>query len=146
MNKLVLLFLFFLFSYVLFCQTTNTDRIKPRKLTYNNFVNDYSTNDTSVVIIDLFFTKKENAVYNQMSLLPISLGLTIIPQTRLIGVGTTFISFPLFMNGGYVLIKYRKKKLYKVLVEYNKTKTLPKWVRRKVNKLLDYYDAIQTEY
>ena len=48
------------------------------------------------------------------------------------------VSFPFFVNGSIVLIKYRKKKLQKVLIEYQKTRTLPKWVRKKVNKSLDY--------
>jgi hypothetical protein len=146
MHKIATLFLLFLTSTISICQKSNEGNIKPRKLTYNEFVSDYSINDTSAVIIDIFFDKKENAAIAQMSFLPITLGLSVIPYTKLIGMGTTIISLPLFVNGTYMLIKFRKKKLYKVLVEYKKSKTLPKWVRKKANKLLAYYEAIQTEY
>jgi len=36
-----------------------------------------------------------------------------------------------------VWIKYRKKKLQKVLIHYKETKELPNWIRKKVNKSLE---------
>lgn len=128
-----------------FSSFSQDEKIKFRKLDYNDF-GKYSINDTSAVIIDIFFDKKDNAALGQMSFLPVTAALFVIPPTRVIGAGTTLISFPLFLNGSYMLIKYRKKKLYKLLIEYKKTKTLPKWVRRKANRLLDYYDAIKAGY
>ena len=81
-----------------------------------------------------------------MSLLPLSIVLFAIPPSRLIGVGTAVISVPLFLNGSYTLVKYRKKKLYKVLVDYKKTQTLPQWVRKRANKLLVRYDDLEMDY
>jgi len=45
-----------------------------------------------------------------------------------------------------MLIKYRKKKLYSVLTVYKETNMLPKWVRKKANKQLAYYEMIKAEY
>jgi hypothetical protein len=145
MNKLILLFLFFLLCTTSFSQIDDSEKIKARKLTYSDFI-ELSFNDTSSVVIDVFFLEKERAIYNQMSLFPLTLGLIAIPQTRLIGVGTAFISLPLFLNGNYLLIKYRKKKLYKVLINYKETRTLPMWVRKKSNKLLRRYAKLETYY
>ncbi len=145
MNKLVLLFSFLFLTSHLFSQIADGEKIKYRKLTYSDFTK-IAVNDTSIAVIDLFFSKKENAVYNQMSLLPLSLVLFAIPPSRLIGVGTAVISVPLFLNGSYTLVKYRKKKLYKVLVEYKESKTMPKWVRTRANKLLVRYNDLEIEY
>ena len=146
MVKTALLFILFGIGSVLFCQTGKTEKVITHKLEYNDFVSDYSFNDTTAVIIDIFFDKKDNAATGEMLFLPITVGLVFIPQTKMIGAGTTLISFPLFLHGSYTLFKYRKRKLYKVLLEYKQTRNLPRWIRRKANKLLAYYNTIETEY
>ncbi len=142
MTKITLITLFTLIGFSSFSQD---EKIKFRKLDYNDF-GKYSINDTSAVIIEIFFDKKDNAAYGQMSFLPITVSLAVIPPTRTIGVGLSFISIPLFLNGSYMLIKYRKKKLYMVLTEYKKTKKLPNWIRKKANKTLEYYEMMKSEY
>ena len=102
MNKIALLLLFFTINFTSFCQTIKEEKVKTRKLTYNDFVSDYSINDTSAVIIDIFFDKKDNAGFGEMSFLPITVVLAAIPQTRMIGIGTTLVSLPLFLHGSYV--------------------------------------------
>ncbi|PCJ23525.1 MAG: hypothetical protein COA97_11420 [Flavobacteriales bacterium] len=140
MVKIILIITCILMSFFSFSQE---EKIKFRKLDYNDF-SKFSINDTSAVIIDIFFDKKDNAAIGQMSFLPITVAIFIIsPQ---ISVGLTAISFPLFLNGSYMLVKYRKKKLYKVLTVYKETQTLPKWVRKKANKQLAYYEMIKAEY
>ncbi len=136
--------IFFFFCLVMTTTSfSQEEKIKYRKLDYNDF-SKLSINDTSAVIIDIFFDKKNNMALGQMSFLPITVAVFIIsPQ---ISVGLTAISFPFFLNGSYMLIKYRKKKLYMVLTEYAATKTLPNWVRKKANKTLDYYETIKSEY
>ncbi|PCI94038.1 MAG: hypothetical protein COB15_15075 [Flavobacteriales bacterium] len=140
MIKITLITICFLISLTSFSQK---EKIKYRKLNYNDFTK-YSINDTSAVIIDIFFDKKDNTAISQMSFLPITVAVAIISPP--ISAGLTLISFPLFVNGSYMLVKYRKKKLYKVLTEYKETGQLPKWVRKKANKQLDYYEMIKTEY
>ncbi len=141
MTKATLIIICFLISLTSFSQAN--EKIKYRKLDYNDFVK-LSVNDTSAVIIDIFFDKKDNAAIGQMSFLPISVAIFVISPP--ISVGLTTISFPLFVNGTYMLVKYRKRKLYKVLDEYAETKTLPKWIRKKANKRLEYYEMIKSEY
>ena len=145
MSKPILLFAFLFLSLALFCQIADVEKINYRKLTYSDFTK-IAVNDTSIAVIDLFFSKKENAMYNQMSLLPLSIVLFAIPPSRWMGVGTAVISVPLFLNGSYTLVKYRKKKLYKILVDYQTTQTLPKWVRKRANKLLVRYNELEIEY
>ena len=141
MTKFVLIIVCCLMSLSSFSQAN--EKIKYRKLDYNDFKK-LSINDTSLAIIDIFYDKKDNAALGQMSFLPITLGIFIISPP--ISAGLTTISFPLFLNGSYMLIKYRKKKLYSVLTVYKETNMLPKWVRKKANKQLAYYEMIKTEY
>ncbi len=140
MTKFTIITVCFLISLSSFAQE---EKIKYRKLKYNDFIK-MSINDTSLATIDIFFDKKDNSAISQMSFLPVTLAIAVIsPQ---ISAGLTAISFPLFMNGSYMLIKYRKKKLYKVLTEYKETGQLPNWVRKKANKQLDYLEMIKTQY
>ncbi len=140
MKKITLIAICILMSFSSFAQE---EKIKYRKLDYNDF-SKYSVNDTSAVIIDIFFDKKDNAALGQMSFLPITVGIFIISPP--ISLGLTTISFPLFLNGSYMLIKYRKKKLYMVLTDYAENRTLPNWVRKKAKKQLDYYEMIKSGY
>jgi hypothetical protein len=140
MIKIAIITVCFLLSLSSYSQD---DKIKYRKLDYNDFLK-HSTNDTSAVIIDVFFDKKDNTALGQMSFLPITVAVYIIsPQ---LSVGLTLISFPLFVNGSYLMVKYRKKKLFMVLNDYKETGHLPNWVRKKANKQLAAYELIKSEY
>lgn len=143
MQKALLLVVFSIFiSLVVFSQ----DKIKPGKMSYGDFTKDFAINDTATVIIDLFFDKRDNGAYGEMIFLPISAGLVAIPQTRSIGTILTLISTPLFLHGCYILVKYRRGKLFKVLEKYRTTKELPKWVQKKVGKQLGLYKVMDREY
>ncbi|MGB0882250.1 MAG: hypothetical protein ACPGSO_04810 [Vicingaceae bacterium] len=119
------------------------EKMKYRKLDYTDF-RKLSINDTSQVIIDLFFDKKDNAGVGQMTFLPIT--LVIYPVSPVISGALTLVSLPLFINGSYMMVKYRKKKLYMVLTEYSDSGELPKWVRKKANKQLKYVELLKREY
>lgn len=120
--------------------------LKVCKYKYENF-KELSINDTSDAVIDLFFRKKESAIYNQMSLLPFSIILVAVPTpAQVVGLGSFVISGPLFINGTYTLVRYRKKKLKKVLIEYKEQGTLPKWVKKRTDKLLNEYKLLQIDY
>jgi hypothetical protein len=136
MQKLIFLFIFLGTSLIVIGNNPDSTAIKPRKLDYNDFIAKYSVHDTSSTIINIFFDKKSNSAIGQMSIFPISVALfSVLPS---LSVGLSAISFPFFVNGSVVLIKYRKKKLQKVLIEYKETRKMPKWVRKKVNKSLDF--------
>lgn len=117
--------------------------MKYRKLDYTDF-RKLSINDTSQVVIDLFFDKKDNAGVGQMTFLPITVAVYAISPP--LSAALTLISFPLFVNGSYMIVKYRKKKLYMVLTEYADNGTLPKWVRKKANKQLKYIELLKLDY
>lgn len=119
------------------------EKIKYRKITYTEFL-ELSINDTSEVIVNLFFDKKDNAGVAQMTFLPLT--LVIYPLSPIISSSLTLISLPLFINGTYMVIKYRKKKLHMVLTEYANSGTLPKWVRKKANKQLKYIELLKLDY
>lgn len=142
MNKILLLHLFIMFGSIAFTQ----NKVKPSKMSYSDFTKDFAFNDTANVIIDLFFDKKDNGAYGEMIFLPITIGLAAIPQTKAIGIPLTLISAPLFLHGCFILIKYRKGKLYKVLSNYKTTKELPNWLQRKVDKQLGLYKVVDKEY
>ena len=142
MKKIIIFTLCSLLSLSFFSQE---EKIKYRKLEYTDFTK-LSINDTSLVIIDIFFDKKDNAGLAQMSFLPITAALIVIPLTKPIGVVLTTISLPLFTNGSYMMLKYRNKKLHMVLTEYKKSNTLPKWVRKKANKHLFYIEELKSTY
>lgn len=134
--KYSIMFMLLILSISGFSENTDSIEVKVRKLDYNDFIAKYSINDTSSTIINIFFDKKTNYAMGQMSMLPIT--VAIFPLFPLLSVGTTVVSLPLFVNGTVVLVKYRKKKLQKVLIEYKETRSLPKWVRKKVNKSLNF--------
>lgn len=116
--------------------SSDTTEVKARDLEYADFIANYSVNDTSSTIIYLFFDKKDNAAKGQMVFLPITAGIFFIFPP--LGAGLSVVSVPLFINGSIMLIKYRKKNLLRILTEYKESRTLPKWLRRKVNKSLDF--------
>lgn len=136
MLKFILLIIFLANGVISFCENTDSSQVKARKLDYNDFIAKYSVNDTSSIIINIFFDKKSNSALGQMSIFPVT--AAFFPLFPVFSIGMSAVSFPFFVNGSVVLIKYRKKKLQKVLIEYKETRTLPNWVRKKVNKSLDY--------
>ena len=136
MQKPIFFFFFFLSGYNCFSQGADSLEKKARELDYNDFIGKYSVNDTSSTIVNIFFDKRTNAALGQMSIFPITAAL--FPLLPVFSLGLSAVSFPFFVNGSIILVKYRKKKLQKVLVEYQETRKLPKWIRKKVNKSLDY--------
>ena len=119
------------------------EKMKYRKLDYNYF-RALSVNDTSQVIIDLFFDKKDNAGVGQMTFLPLT--LAIYPLSPVISGTLTLVSLPLFVHGSYMLIKYRKKKLHMVLTQYAEDRTMPNWLQKKVNKQFEYVELLKLDY
>lgn len=136
MQKKILLVVFLLGCLTSFCQNNDSMVVKPRYMEYSDFIANYSVNDTSSTVINIFFDKKSNSAIGQMSMFPITAAL--YPVLPIFSVGLSAVSFPFFVNGSMMLIKYRKSKLKKVLIEYKETRQLPNWIRKKVNKSLDY--------
>lgn len=136
MFKIALFFCCIFFSLNAFCQK-DSSAIKPRKLSYNDFLVYYSFNDTSAAVVELFFDKKDNNAFTEMSFLPISAAIFLLSPP--IGIALSVISFPLFVHGSILLVKYNKNKLKRMLIEYKKSGFLPKNIRKKANKIIYYY-------
>lgn len=136
MQKYFLLLIMISSSPNLFCADKDTTIVLVRKLDYNDFIAKYSVNDTSTTIINIFFDKRNNSAKGQMSIFPIT--AAIFPLVPILSVGMSVVSFPFFVNGSVLLYRYRKSKLQKVLINYKENRTMPNWVRKKVNKSLDY--------
>ena len=141
MTKYILITFCLLISISSFAQ--EEEKLKYRKLDYNDF-RALSINDTSQTIIDLFYDKKDNAGIGQMTFLPITLAIYAV--SPVISGALTLVSFPLFVNGGYMMVKYRKKKLYMVLTQYAEDGTMPNWVRKKANRQLKYVELLKLDY
>ena len=76
---------------------------------YEQYIEKYGTDQTSITIIDLFFNKRNYSGIGQMSFLPVSSAVGIIVPP--IGLVTMAISTPFFVNGLLVRHKYSHKNL-----------------------------------
>ncbi|MBL1233314.1 MAG: hypothetical protein CMD31_09820 [Flavobacteriales bacterium] len=124
---------------------------KEHKLNYDEFVNQYGANDTSLAVIEIFFDKRENSAKGQMSFLPLSTAVAVIIPP--IGIGLMAASTPLFINGLIVNQKYNRRKLKNILDEYQSTNELPIKLQNKVNDFIEdeqeyerYYEDKLVEY
>jgi hypothetical protein len=135
MQKISWVFVFFFLHIGCSYAAEDSTVVKARNLEYSDFIANYSINDTSNTVIDIFFDKRNNTAKGQLSFFPIT--AAIFPLVPVISVGLSIVTFPMFINGTVVWIKYRKKKLQKVLINYKETHELPNWIRKKVNKSLE---------
>ncbi|KJS06077.1 MAG: hypothetical protein VR77_06580 [Flavobacteriales bacterium BRH_c54] len=124
---------------------------KEHKLNYDEFINKYGSDDTSLAVIEIFFDKRENSAKGQMSFLPLSTAIAVVFPP--IGVGLMAVSTPLFVNGLIVNQKYNRKKLKNILEEYESTNELPIKLQNKVNDFIEdeqeyerYYEDKLVEY
>lgn len=136
MRRLLILISLVSVFQVGFAQNDTTD-IPARKLSFNDFMAYYSTNDTSAAVIEFFFERKETNAVTEMMFLPLSAGVFLLSPP--LGFGMGVISVPFFIHGTYTLIRFNKKKLKRILIKYNETGYLPKNIRKKANKIIYYY-------
>lgn len=108
---------------------------KEHKLNYDEFVNKYGSDDTSLAVIEIFFDKRENSAKGQMSFLPLSTAIAVVFPP--IGVGLMAVSTPLFVNGLIVNQRYNRRKLKNILEEYESTNELPIKLQNKVNDFIE---------
>ena len=116
-----------------FAKDKKSKKVKQEKMTYNEYINEYGHDKTSLTLINLFFDKRDNAGIGQMSFLPVSSTIAIVYPP--VGVGLVAISCPLFVSGLITRNNYSHKKLIKTLEEYKINKTLPTKLEKKVNQI-----------
>ncbi len=142
MKKLYLVTVILLSSS--FCFSNSNSRVKNNKrLTYEEYITKYGTDDTSLAIIDFYFGKRETAGKGKMSILPVTAVLAVAYPP--LGVPMVLIASPIFISGFITCNKYSNKKLTKVLISYNETRKIPKGLRRKVTKMINMQQMLLAE-
>ncbi len=136
MKRAYLILAFNIIGLVSYSQSPDTIRdSKAYKLSYDEFQNQYGTDDTSAALIDLFFSKRDEKAFGQMTMLPLSTGVTLIMPP--VGVYLMAISTPIFVNGLIVQSKYSRKKLLAALNNYHDNQALSLSHQKKVTNLLE---------
>lgn len=90
---------------------------KTVRLNYDECIQRYGVDDTSIAIINIYFDKRYNAGVGQLSFLPVTAALTII--TPPIGVTLMVVSSPLYVNGAIKFNTYSQKNMVKTLNNYH---------------------------
>ena len=121
----------------------NAQENKPKKLSYEQYIIQYGTDDTSIAIIDIFFDKRENSGAGQMSFLPLSSAVIIVSPP--VGIGLMAISSPLFVNGLIISNKYSHKNLLKTLISYQNENILSRHNRKMVANLIQIQEDMRIE-
>ncbi len=128
---------------LIFILFSGLSHAKSNKLTYDEYIQQYGTNDTSIAIIELYFDKRDNSGIGQMSFLPLTTAVAaVVPP---VGVGLMAISTPLFLNGIRVRHKYSHKKLLSVLNTYHNENRLSDKLEQQVVQILEFQREIENE-
>jgi hypothetical protein len=143
MKNLFLISIIILLSNNCFAQKNHSENNKVHKLSYEEYMNQYGTDDTSKAIIEFFFDKREYSAAGKISFLPLSAAVTIaVPP---IGIGLMTISSPLFISGLITRKKYNHKNLIKTLDNYQNNNLLSANIKKKVGQLMEAQEAIYNE-
>jgi|GEM_PF-807486 len=144
MKKTYLILVFITAGLISYSQSPDSIRdSKSYKLSYNEFQNLYGTDDTSAALIDLFFSKRDEKAFGQMTMLPLSTGVTLVMPP--VGIYLMAVSTPIFVNGLIVQSKYSRKKLLVALNDYHENKLLSDSHQKKVTALLELNAENQAE-
>lgn len=103
---------------------------KTVRLNYDECIQRYGVDDTSIAIINIYFDKRYTAGVGQMSFLPVTAALTII--TPPIGATLMIVSSPLYVNGALKFNTYSQKNMVKTLNNYHNNSVLAEKMREKV--------------
>jgi hypothetical protein len=105
---------------------------QPKHYSYEQYIEKYGNDQTSITIIDLFFNKRNLSGIGQMSFLPVSSAVGIIVPP--IGLVTMAISTPFFVNGLLVRHKYSHKHLLIALEYYQSKRLLSERFKKEITK------------
>ena len=108
----------------------NRSEKKQARLDYEECIQLYGVDDTSIAIINIYFDKRYSVGVGQMSLLPVTAALTVF--TPPIGVVLMAASSPLYINGIVKFNKYSQKNMIKTLNNYRDNNILSDKIRFKV--------------
>lgn len=124
----------------------NRSEKKQARLDYEECIQLYGVDDTSIAIINIYFDKRYSAGVGQMSLLPVTAALTFF--TPPIGVVLMVVSSPMYVNGAIKFNKYSQKNMIKTLNNYRDNQILSEKIRDKVldfimNEKMDSDDLME---
>jgi hypothetical protein len=132
MKHILFFTLILLFSINCFSKQRTPKKKKEKQLTYQEYIDKYGDNKTSVTIINIFFEKRDNSGIGKMSFLPLCASVTVVAPP--VGAGLMVASFPLFISGLITRSNYSHKNLLKALQEYKTNQTLSKRLKKKVSR------------
>ena len=109
---------------------------KQARLDYEECIQLYGIDDTSIAIINIYFDKRYSVGVGQLSFLPATAAITFfIPP---IGIVLMAASSPLYINGMIKYKKYSQKNMIKTLKNYRDNQILSDKIRDKVfNFIMD---------
>lgn len=135
MKNLILITIILLMTNSVSAEKNRSEK-KQARLDYEECIQLYGVDDTSIAIINIYFDKRYSVGVGQMSLLPVTAALTVF--TPPIGVVLMAASSPLYINGMVKFNKYSQKNMIKTLNNYHNNNILAENIRNKVvNYLMD---------
>lgn len=135
MKNLLLIPIVLIMTNSVSAEKTRSEK-KQARLDYEECIQLYGVDDTSIAIINIYFDKRYSAGVGQMSLLPVTAALTFF--TPPIGLGLMIVSSPMYINGAIKFNKYSQKNMIKVLNNYHNNNVLAEKMRGKViNYIMD---------
>lgn len=129
MKNLILITIILLMTNSVSAEKNRSEK-KQARLDYDECIQLYGVDDTSIAIINIYFDKRYSVGVGQMSLLPVTAALTVF--TPPIGVVLMAASSPLYINGIVKFNKYSQKNMIKTLNNYRDNNILSDKIRFKV--------------
>ena len=144
MKKILLLSVIILIGNAVSAKKHKSEKnITTKQLSYDEYIQQYGTDDTSKAIIELYFDKRENCGAGQMSFLPVTAAVAVVVPP--LGIGLMTISSPLFVNGVVTMNRYSHKNMVKALNNYHTNKTMSRSIKKKVINLMIAEEEIRNE-
>ena len=107
---------------------------KTVQLNYDECIQLYGVDDTSIAIINIYFDKRYTAGVGQLSFLPVTAALTVF--TPPIGAILLVVSSPLYVNGAIKFKTYSQKNMIKTLKNYQNNNVMAEKMREKVENYM----------
>ena len=136
MKNLILIPIILLMTNSISAEKNSSEKQQQARLDYEECIQLYGVDDTSIAIINIYFDKRYSAGVGQLSFLPVTAALTFFNPP--IGVVLMAVSSPMYINGVIKINKYSQKNMIKALNNYHNNNILAEKIRGKViNYLID---------
>jgi hypothetical protein len=130
MKNLILISIILQMTNSVSAEKTQSEKKQQARLDYEESIQLYGVDDTSIAIINIYFDKRYSAGVGQLSFLPVTAAFAFfIPP---IGVVLMAVSSPMYINGAIKFNKYSQKNMIKTLNNYHKNNILAEKIRDKV--------------